>query len=239
MQTSHAPEVLSEFAPTGVMRVALNYGNPILVARTQQGAPVGISVSIANALAQHLGLELRFIEYDQAADVSSDAEKGNWDVCFLAADPKRARSIAFTKPYLQIEGTFLAGPAASANDAEDLLASGVPIGVVEGSAYTLTLQRMPGADQLVIFKTFKDLLAGFDGGRVVAIAGIDQVMRAEADRRPGARVLHPPFMEICQAIGVPLGRQHAYKELEHWLDVSVQNGAISKIFEMHGFHQSA
>ena len=226
--------LLAEFAPKGVLRVALNHGNPILVGRTPEGEPYGISVSMALALAQHLGLDLQFVEYDRAADVTSDAELDKWDVCFLAFDPKRTRTIEFTKPYFQIEGSYLAGPAVTASRAEELVDSGVPIGAVEGSAYTLTLQRSHGSEHLVIFEDFKRLLKALDDGRVVAIAGIGQVMRAEAKKRPGTRVLHPPFMEIRQAIGVPQGRPSAKAKLEDWLINLVRKGTVGEIFEEHG-----
>ena len=234
MTNAHSSAVLAEFAPQGTLRVALNHGNPLLVGRDVKGEPKGISVSVARALALHLTLDLRFVEYSRAGEVSSDAEQDKWDVCFLATDPKRARTIDFTKPYLQIHGSYLAGPALAAKDAADLVASGVPVGSVEGSAYTLALQRMPGAEHLVIVENFDSLLCALDDGTVEAIAGIHQVMSGEAGRRPGARVLHPPFMEICQAMGVPTGRPHAHAELGNWLGQIVQNGAMAEIFLEHG-----
>ncbi|WP_305989629.1 transporter substrate-binding domain-containing protein [Roseibium sp. MMSF_3544] len=234
MPLSHASSLLTEFAPTGILRVALNHGNPILAGRTPRGEPAGISISIACALAQHLGLDLRFVEYDRAADVVSAAEQDKWDLCFLAFDPLRARMIAFAPPYLQIKGSYLAGPATTATGAEELVASGVPIGAVEGSAYTLTLQRRPGSEHLVIFRNFQSLARALDDGGVAAIAGIDTVMRAEADKRPGTRVLDPPFMEIRQAIGVPQGRPAATAELAAWLSKQLRNGSIAEILEEHG-----
>lgn len=216
------------------MRVALNHGNPVLAGRTPLGEPFGISVSIAHRLAQHLGLELSFIDYGRAADVSSDAQRHKWDVCFLAFDARRAQTLDFTKPYLQIEGSYLAGSAVTSDCAEDLVASGTPIGCVEGSAYTLTLQRKPGCENLVIFENFQTLVRALDDGRVAAIAGIHAVMQAQADKRPGARVLHPPFMKIRQSMGTPQGRPGAKTELDNWLQTLVQDGTIGNILEEHG-----
>ncbi|MEN0001608.1 MAG: transporter substrate-binding domain-containing protein [Pseudomonadota bacterium] len=226
--------ILAEFAPKGVLRVALNQGNPILVGKSSDGAPSGITVALARALGRHLGLDMRFVEYERAALVSADAEKDKWDVCFLASDPKRAQTIDFTKPYLQIEGSYLAGPLATAHTADELVSAGQPIGVVEGSAYTLTLQRQPGSENLVIFKDFDALLKALDDGNVAAIAGIHGVMQAEADKRPGGRVLAPPFMKIRQAMGMPQGRPGAKAFLDDWLNVLVQNGTVGTILEEHG-----
>ncbi len=175
-----------------------------------------------------------FVEYDRAADVSADAKQDKWDVCFLAFDPKRARTIDFTKPYLQIEGSYLAGPSETARGAEELVASGAPVGSVKGSAYTLTLQRKTGSEHLVIFEDFKSLLNAFLDSKVAAIAGIHQVMLAQSEKRPGIRVLYPPFMKIRQAIGVPQGRPRAKAMLEDWRSSLVQDGTMGELLEKHG-----
>ncbi len=233
-----ANALLAEFAPKGVLRVALNHGNHVLVGRDAQGAPRGITPLIAQALAQHLGVDLRFVEYGRAADAANDAAREAWDICFLAVDPMRAQTIDFTKPYLQIEGRYLAGPAVSAADAAALVAEGNPVGSVEGSAYTLTLQRKPGAEHLVIFKEFQSMIAAFDAGDIAAIAGIGAVMQAKAAERPGTRVLNPPFMQIRQAMGMPVGRTRAKPLLDGWLDTVVRDGTIEEILVQNGVDRS-
>lgn len=225
---------IREFAPTGRLRVALNHGNRVLVGRDGDGRPVGISVDLARALADHLGLALDFVEYERAVDVSASALDGVWDVCFLAVDPERAETIAFTAPYVGIEGSYLAGTGCAASDAGALVASGAPVGTVRGSAYTLTLQRLPGAGHLVMFETVEDALAALDAGRVAAIAGIRPAMEARAASRPGTRILQPPFMQIRQAMAVPQGRPAALAELSDFLAALLLDGRLGDMLDAHG-----
>lgn len=227
-----------QFAPTGVMRVALNHGNRVLVGRGADGTPKGISIDLAHALAAHLSLDLRFVEYERAVEVSNSAGADEWDVCFLAVDPERARSISFTEPYVRIEGCYLAGPHCKATNAEELVASGAPLGTVKGSAYTLTLQRKPGAEHLVVFEDIFAALKALDEEQVVAIAGIGSVMANEAERRPGARVLQPPFMEIRQAMAMPQGRPEASAALAAFLTGLAKQGITGDILEAHGVDRS-
>jgi polar amino acid transport system substrate-binding protein len=227
-----------QFAPSGAMRVALNHGNRVLVGRDASGEPFGISVDLARALAQHLSLELRFVHYERAVDVSASAGSNEWDVCFLAVDPDRARSIAFTEPYVKIEGKYLAGGHCTASDGDALVASGAPVGTVDGSAYTLTLKRKPGAEHLVTFEDIFAALAALDAGKVAAIAGIGSVMEKEALKRPGARVLVPAFMEIRQAMAVPQGRPEAAGALQTFLSDLAQQGVTGDILERHGVDRS-
>ncbi|SDI41117.1 transporter substrate-binding domain-containing protein [Salipiger marinus] len=224
--------------PTGCLRAALNHGNFVLVSRNEQHQPMGISVDLARAFAKAAGLDLDFVEYDRAADVSASADRGEWDICFLAVDPKRAETLDFTQPYIRIDGRYLAGPHCDLADAGALVAAGAKVGSVEGSAYTLTLARQEGAEHLVLFPTLAESLAALDAGKVAAIAGIGEAMAHEAAKRPGSRVLSPPFMEIRQAMAMPQGRPEAARILKDWLAGAARSGLTGDILERHGVARS-
>ncbi|ARC38892.1 amino acid ABC transporter substrate-binding protein (plasmid) [Paracoccus yeei] len=231
-------DILSELAPTGRLRAALNHGNFVLVARDEARRPYGISVDLATAFAAAVGLELDFIEYERAVDVSSSATNGAWDICFLAVDPKRAETIDFTTPYIRIDGRYLAGAHCDVSDSDALVASGAAVGSVEGSAYTLTLQRQPGAENLITYTDIHAALAALDAGKVAAIAGIGDAMAHEASKRQGTRVLSPPFMEIRQAMALPQGRPSASRVLKGWLDGAARSGLTGDILERYGVARS-
>lgn len=234
------PDQIAEaFAPTGTLRAALNHGNRILVTRRDDGTPEGITVDLARALARDLGLSVRFVDYERAVDVSNSATSGDWDICFLAVDPKRAETIDFTEPYVRIEGSYMAGPDADHPDAQALIASGTPVGSVVGSAYSLTLMRQPGAEHVVMFDDIHQMLAALDKGAVSAVAGIGKVMAREAALRPGARVLTPPFMEIRQAMAMPRGRDTASTYLRQFLADLARSGGVGDILERHGVDRDA
>jgi polar amino acid transport system substrate-binding protein len=234
MQSETARVTGADYAPRGRLRAALNFGNPVLVRRDGDGRAVGISVDLAAELARSLGVDLELVAFERAMDVVGSAGSDAWDVCFLAVDPERSRTIAFTSPYVRISGCYLVGAAAAARTNEDVAANGLRIGVVEGSAYSLFLSRQPGADSLVTLPSFDLALAALDADRVDGIAGIEQVMAREAARRPGARVLAPPFMEIRQAIGVPLTREYLRSDLQARLSGLLQSGELSGLLERHG-----
>lgn len=232
------PALRQQFAPQGDLRVALNHGNRILVGRDDQGQPQGISVDLAQRLADWLGVTPRFVEFDRAVDVSSSATEKLWDICFLAVDPKRAEVLDFTDPYVRIEGRYLAAAGCVARDAAELVASGAKVGTVDGSAYTLTLQRKPGAENLVIYPDIHAMLAALDAGEVTAAAGIGDVMAAEATTRPGSRVLSPPFMEIRQAMAIVKGRPEAAEALKTFITHLARTGKTGDILERHNVARS-
>lgn len=217
---------------------ALNHGNFVLVARDADRRPYGISVDLARAFVEAQGRDLTFVEYERAGDVSANATEDAWDICFLAVDPKRAETIDFTMPYIRIEGRYLAGPDCDVTDSEALVASGAKVGSVQGSAYSLALLRKNGAENVVLYHDIHTALAALDAGEVMAIAGIKEAMAHEDAKRPGSRVLSPPFMEILQAMAMPQGRAKEAQVLKDWLKDAARSGLTADILERHGVARS-
>src|SRR5713226_1606172 len=70
-------QVLSELAPTGVLRAAINMGNFLLVTgRRPSGDPTGVSADIAAAIAARLGVPVKYVPYARPGGSADDAEKG-------------------------------------------------------------------------------------------------------------------------------------------------------------------
>jgi polar amino acid transport system substrate-binding protein len=67
--------------------------------------------------------------------------KGQADICFLAIEPAREAEIAFTAPYVVIEGVFVVRRDSAITASADVDREGVRIGVKQGSAYDLYLSR--------------------------------------------------------------------------------------------------
>ena len=50
------------FAPTGTLRASINMGNPILAKKkAETGQPFGVSIDLARALAQQLGVDVDLV----------------------------------------------------------------------------------------------------------------------------------------------------------------------------------
>src|SRR2546426_49259 len=72
------PDVVKEFAPTGTLRAAINYGNPVLVQRSANGSLSGITVDLARELARRLDLPLELVPFETAGKVFEALKADTW-----------------------------------------------------------------------------------------------------------------------------------------------------------------
>ena len=220
--------VMTELAPQGVLRTAINYGNPVLAQRGADGAPAGVSVALARALAERLGVSVHFVTYDAAGKVFAALEEDAWDLAFLAIEPVRAAQIAFSEPYVIIEGTYLLRQDHPARQVADLDQAGRRIAVGQGAAYDLYLSRTLTQAELVRAPTSAAAIDLFFEQGLDAAAGVRQPLEAQAAARPGYRVLADSFTEIRQAMAVPKGREAAAAFVQAFLDDQLRNGFVAR-----------
>ena len=200
---------IAAIAPSGVLRAAINLGNPVLAQKDASGELKGVSVALAKALGQTLGLPVKLIPYEEAGVTAAAGAKGEWDVAFLAIDPKRAEQIDFTGPYVVIDGTYLVPANSRFRTARDLDADGVRISVATGAAYDLFLTRTLKHAILVRARNGADAIDLFREGKVEATAGVGAALAETAKGHPEWRIVAPGFQTIEQAMATPKGRPPA------------------------------
>lgn len=129
--TSQVPHAArSDLAPTGKLRAAINFGNPILAARNSTtGEPRGVSVDLSRELARRLGVPVQFVTYDAAGKVVEGLKSRAWDVAYVAIDPARAVDISYTAPYVLIEGAYLVPQGSAIRSNADVDREGVRVAV--------------------------------------------------------------------------------------------------------------
>lgn len=219
----------------GALRVAINLGNPVLAQRDPEtGALGGVSVALARELARRLACRLELKPYDAAGEVTADRRRDGWDIAFLAVDPQRAAEIAFTPPYVTIEGVCLVAPGVEGDSLEALDRPGVRIAVGRGAAYELYLGRTVARAELVRFDTSAAALAGFVEQGLEAAAGVRQPVAAFAARHPSTRLVEPAFMRIAQAMAMAPGDPAALAALTRFLETMKAEGVVARALAASG-----
>jgi len=223
-----------ELTPSGKLRAAINYGNPVLAQKGADGEPRGVSADLARELARRLGKPVVFVEFDSAGAIVEAIERDAWDVAFLGGDPKRAERIAFTAPYVTIEGAYLVPAGSPLAKNEDVDRAGVRIAVGKGSAYDLFLKREIKAATLVEAPTSAGAVDLFVSEKLDVAAGVKQPLEAYAKTHPDVRLLPGRFMVINQAIGAPKTRSAAAAYLSDFAEELKASGFVARALAASG-----
>jgi polar amino acid transport system substrate-binding protein len=228
-----SPDVVKDLAPTGKLRAAINLGNMVLAQKDPAtGEPRGITVDLARELARRLGLPTELVTFDAAGKVFEALKTGSWDIAFLAIEPVRAAEIAFTAPYVIIEGVYLVPTNSSLRAVADVDRDGVRIAVNKGSAYDLYLTRTLKHAKLVRGENGIDL---FRKDKLEVAAGVKQPLVEFAKTHSDVRLMDGRFMEIRQAMGTPklryAGRDAAPRYLHAFVEEMKATGFVAKALQ--------
>src|SRR3546814_1652727 len=137
-----SPEVVKELAPTGVLRAGINLGNFLLgTGRSASGDPEGVSPDMARAIADRLGVPVKYVPFAKPGELADEAGKNVWDIGLIGAEPQRAEKIAFSAAYVEIESTYLVPAGSPLKTIADVDAKGVRIVSTARAAYDLWLDR--------------------------------------------------------------------------------------------------
>jgi polar amino acid transport system substrate-binding protein len=223
------------FAPSGALRASINLGNPVLASLDPAtGEPVGVSIDLATEFARRLGVPLQLVVAKSAAASVDNVEHDTADIGFFAIDPKRGHEIAFTKPYVLIEGFYLVRDSSPITVNDQVDQPGVTVAVGKGSAYDLYLSRALQHAKIVRIPTSPAVVQSFLDQHLDVAAGVKQQLEADAAKIGGLRLLDQRFMVIRQAIGTPKAKgDEAAAYLSQFVEEMKASGFIAASLTRH------
>ncbi|RKR45172.1 ABC transporter substrate-binding protein [Paraburkholderia sp. BL17N1] len=228
--------VVAAFTPTGKLRASINLGNPILANKSPEtGEPFGVSVDLARAFAGRLNVELELVVFDAAGKSVQAVSEERADFGFFAVDPLRGETIAFTAPYVLIEGFYLVRDESPIKTNQDVDHRKNRVAVGQGSAYDLFLTRELKTAQIVRAPTSPSVVATFLEQNLELAAGVKQQLEADARTAVGLRLLDERFMVIQQAMGTPKSRGSVAAEvLGTFVEDMKASGFVGDSLRRHG-----
>jgi len=232
--SSITPLVINDLAPEGVLRAAINFGNPVLAQQGPDGSPKGVSVALARALAAELGVQLEMLTFDAAGKVFAALETGAWNIAFLAIEPVREEQIAFSEPYVIIEGTYLVATDSPYLSVADLDQPGLKLAVGKGAAYDLFLTRTLKHAQLERAETSASAVDLFHASGLDAAAGVRQPLQKAAKADSRYRVLEDAFTSIRQAMAVPRNREAGAAYVRDFVERKKAEGFVQAALAANG-----
>lgn len=231
---------VTELAPGGTLRAAINFGNPILAsqdATTSQAR--GVSVDLARELARRLGVPLELVTVPSAGQSVEAIKAGKVDIAFVAIDPVRGADMLYSAPYVVIEGAYLVRDESPIRGNDQVDRPGIRIAVGAGSAYDLFLKRELQAATLVRAPTSPTVVDMFMSQNLEVAAGVKQQLEADARRVNGLRLLDGRFMVINQAIATPRAREAGARYLREFVEEMKASGFVAQALARHRIEGAA
>lgn len=229
-----SPEVISQLAPHGVLRAGINMSNFLLVTgRSASGDPEGVSPSMARAIADRLGVPIKYVPFPKPGELADQAGKDVWDIALIGAEPQRAEMIAFTAAYAEIEATYMVPAGSSISRIEDVDKPGNRIAVTARSAYGLWLERNLRHATLVHTDSLDSALERFQTEKLDALSGLRPRLIADVAKVPGARILEGKFTAVQQAVGTARANQAAADWLRTFVEEAKASGLVATFIAQH------
>jgi len=227
-------QALSELAPTGVLRAAINMGNFLLVTgRAPSGDPEGVAADMAREIASRLGVPVKYVPYARPGELADAAGTGIWDIGLIGAEPQRAEKIAFTPAYVEIEATYLVPAGSPLKSIADVDRAGVRIAVTARSAYDLWLERNIKNARLVRSEGGDATFKQFVDEKMDALAGLCPRLLEDAAKLPGSRILDGQFTAVQQAVGTARANVAAAAFLRDFVEEAKKSGLVARLIERH------
>ncbi|MGE5525973.1 MAG: ABC transporter substrate-binding protein [Rhodospirillaceae bacterium] len=230
-----SPAVISDLAPTGKLRVGINFSNFLLTAKDPAtGEARGVAVDLGRELGRRLGVPVEIVGFPSPGELAEAAGKGVWDVGFLGAEPKRANEIDFTAAYVEIEATYLVPPGSPLETIADVDREGVRVAVPQKSAYELYLSRTLKHAKLVLEQGADNAFKRFVNDKLDALAGLKPRLVTDHEQLPGSRIIDGRFTAVQQAAGTPKGRPAGAQYLKEFIEDVKATGLVARTIEKNG-----
>ena len=227
-------DAAAELAPHGALRAGINLSNFLLVTgRTPEGDPVGVAPDMARAIADRLGVKVRYVPFPRPGELADAAGTDQWDICLVGAEPARAEKIEFTPAYVEIQSTYLVPAGSALHSVEEVDRPGVRIAVAARTAYGLWLDRNIRHAELVHSDSLDASFEQFVRDGLDALAGLRPRLLADVGRLAGARVLDGQFSAVQQAVGTLRENAAGAAFLRAFVAEAKSSGLVARLIEQH------
>lgn len=216
---------------TRPLRVGMELSYPPFEMTDAAGRPTGVSVRLAEALATHLGRDL-VIENITFDGLIPALKTGKIDciISSMTATPERAKSIAFSDPYLKTGLALLVAKDSPVNAAADLDQPGRVVAVKKGTTgHQYAAQAIKEATLLVLDKESAAVLEVAQGKADAFIYDSLSVYQNQKRHPDTTRAILQPFREETWAIGLRPGDEVLRDDVNTFLKEFQAAGGFEKL----------
>jgi len=211
--------------------VGMDLSYPPFEMRDEHGAPAGVSVDLAKALGEHLGVPVE-IQNLPFSGLIPALRTGKIDLAIssVTATPERAQSIDFSEPYLKTGLCLLAGAKTKIESIADADRSSQSIVVVKGTTgHIYAVQHIKSARVLVLDQPATCALEVAQGKAEAFIFDQMSTLKNWQKNPETTRAILTPFQEENWAIGLRKGNDDLRKKVNDFIGAYRASGGFDKL----------
>tara|TARA_B100000497_G_C7617482_1_gene370904 strand:+ start:363 stop:1100 length:738 start_codon:yes stop_codon:yes gene_type:complete len=229
--------VRNELTQRNELRIGINASNFLLVSHIDEsGIPFGIAPDLGRIFAQQIKANPKFVVYDSPGKLADAGTEGDWDIAFVGNEPQRAKTIAFSAPYLEIPVTFLVREHSTIKVMADIDHVGNQISVMGRSAYDLFLTATIKNATIIRSRSIGESLQRFIDEGIEILAGLKPRLISDCEKVPETRILSGQITSVKQSVGtLPINQMSAIY-LHQFIEKAKADGLIHKLIEKYRVH---
>ena len=231
------PAAIHQLAPSGTLRVGLVQApaaGVFFVARQGDGPPVGVTASLADALAGHAGLAVECVLFPNSGECTEATAAGSVDVAFMPVDAYRQGRVAFGPAYYLLESTYLVSAASGISDLAGVDRPGVRVVGIAGTTTIRAATRTLSHTTPVAVQGVDAAIGMLRDGAADALALSRDSLAQIAPGIPGSRITPGGFQRTTVSVAVPPGRSEALAVVSAWLEAAKRDGAVRRAMDALG-----
>lgn len=200
--------VLDRIVETSTLRVGMSGSQPPFNMKARDGAPMGLEVDLATALAAAMKVELKIVE-KPFAELIPALEAGEVDLVLsgMTITADRSRSVSFVGPYVMSGKSILTTSTAlaAADEAEDLNESDIRLVTLANSTSESFVRMNLPAAQLTTVASYDEAIAMLRANEAGALVADMPICLLTVLRYPneGFATLNQPLTLEPIGIAVP------------------------------------
>lgn len=234
-ETKPSGEVRRLMAPTGKLRIGLYAGNPSSLLEAPSGFRTGVGFELGLALSRALDVSVEPVIYPNNGAVLDGLRAGKVDVVFTNATPARAKEIDFAPACVEVEAGYLVAAGSRITAVSEVDASGVRVGVMEGSTSAATLPTVLHHATIVRVANVDAVLHMLSRSELDAFATNKSILFQISDSLPGSKVLAGRYGVEQLALGIPKGRDAALPFLRSFTRAVISRGLVQSAIDRAAF----
>jgi polar amino acid transport system substrate-binding protein len=228
---------MNELAPTGPLRTGVAFApaaTPLFVVKAGDGAPHGVTVDLARALANELGVPVEFMMAPNTGQLVDALEAGTIDLSFMPVDEERRKRIEFGPVYFEVESTYMVTAGSGIRTVEEVDRPDVR---VVGIANTTTIRAAGRSLKQTTIKAAQSIGEAVEmmtAGKADAFALSRDSLPPFVAKLPGSRIVEGGFQRTGIAVAVAKGRPQALATVTAFLEGAKRSGLIRRAFDAAG-----